>query len=360
MKFVDEFRDSTVIRELVEKLQNFSFATPVNIMEVCGTHTVSIHRFGLHRVLPENVKHVSGPGCPVCVTPNEYLDMAIALARMEGFVITTFGDMMRVPGSRSSLEKENASGADIRVVYSPMDALKMAENEKDRTFVFLAVGFETTAPGIAATVKEAKKLGLKNFYILPGNKTMPQALKALIDDPEVKIDGFLLPGHVSTIVGSNEYRFIPEDYGIPCAVSGFEPADILMGFISILKQIVEGRPSVENTYLRSVRPEGNIVAKAIMKEVFVPCDSEWRGIGVIPDSGLDLAPDYMDFDIRRKVEIEIEEPVEYPGCRCGEVLKGLVLPPECPLFGKVCTPENPVGACMVSSEGSCSAYYKYG
>ncbi len=360
MKFVDEFRDSTVIRELVEKLQNFSFTAPVNIMEVCGTHTVSIHRFGLHRVLPENVKHVSGPGCPVCVTPNEYLDMAIALARMDGFVITTFGDMMRVPGSRSSLEKENASGADIRVVYSPMDALKMAENEKDRTFVFLAVGFETTAPGIAATVKEAKKLGLKNFYILPGNKTMPQALKALIDDPEVKIDGFLLPGHVSTIVGSNEYRFIPEDYGIPCAVSGFEPADILMGFISILKQIVEARPSVENTYLRSVRPEGNIVAKAIMKEVFVPCDSEWRGIGVIPDSGLDLAPDYMHFDIRRKVKIEIEEPVEYPGCRCGDVLKGLVLPPECPLFGKVCTPENPVGACMVSSEGSCSAYYKYG
>ena len=360
MKFVDEFRDSTVIRELVEKLQNFSFTTPVNIMEVCGTHTVSIHRFGLHRVLPENVKHVSGPGCPVCVTPNEYLDTAIALARMDGFVITTFGDMMRVPGSRSSLEKENASGADIRVVYSPMDALKMAESEKDRTFVFLAVGFETTAPGIAATVKEAKKIGLKNFYILPGNKTMPQALKALIDDPEVKIDGFLLPGHVSTIVGSNEYRFIPEDYGIPCAVSGFEPADILMGFISILKQIEEGRPSVENTYLRSVRPEGNIVAKAIMKEVFVPCDSEWRGIGVIPDSGLDLAPDYMDFDIRRKVKIEIEEPVEYSGCRCGDVLKGLVLPPECPLFGKVCTPENPVGACMVSSEGSCSAYYKYG
>jgi len=357
VEFVNQFRDAEIVKKLRKRLDEFHFTEEVKIMEVCGTHTMQIHRFGIHQMLPENVKLISGPGCPVCVTPNSYIDFAIELAK-KGVMITTFGDMIRVPGSRSSLERARAEGANVRVVYSPMDALELAGKGEEEV-VFLAIGFETTAPTIAATVKKAKDEGIKNFSVLSGGKLVPPALVALSQDPELKISGFLLPGHVSVIIGKKAYLFL-KDYRKPGVISGFEPVDILHSIIALLEMIEREEPDIINNYKRAVRDQGNLVAQRVMEEVFEPADSEWRGIGEIPASGLVLSEPYRDMEAMNRFSVEIPPPEEHPGCRCGDVLKGVLNPPECPLFGKVCTPENPIGPCMVSSEGSCSAWYKYG
>ena len=342
--------------ELNRQLTNFKFDRLVKIMEVCGTHTVAIHRFGIQRLLPDNVKLVSGPGCPVCVTPDSFIDEAVFLAR-QGFLITTFGDMIRVPGSHSSLEKERAQGHDIKIIYSPLDALAMAETSK-KDVVFLSVGFETTIPGIAVTVKQAKERGIGNFYLLTANRIVPPALIALIQG-DSRLDGFILPGHVSTVLGKVGYSFL-EDYNVPGVIAGFEPVDIVSSIILLLKSIREKEAVVVNNYKRVVRDEGNPKSREVIKDVFEETDAEWRGIGVIGKSGLQLKKEYESFDIRNKLEIKTEKAKGHPGCRCGDVLKGWIDPPECPLFGIACTPDTPIGPCMVSSEGSCSAWYKYG
>ena len=354
--YLERFRDSEILSGLAEKIKKYRFDRAINFMEVCGTHTVQIHRYGLKDVLPPNVRHISGPGCPVCVTPQRYIDLACAYAD-EGFLIVTFGDMLRVPGTRSSLEKKKAEGGKVEVVYSSRDAVLLAEKNRDEKILFLAIGFETTAPGIAATIREARERNLKNFWVLPGNKLVPPALEALLTS-DVKIDGFLLPGHVSTIIGRKAYLFL--EGRIPSVIAGFEPVDILYGIDILLGLIKDGRCEVLNAYGRAVREEGNEPAQEIMYSVFEVCDSEWRGLGKIEHSGLSLKDEWKDFDVTERFPVDIPEPVEHPGCRCGDVLQGKLTPPECPLFGKACTPENPVGPCMVSTEGSCSAYYKYG
>ncbi|MGD2092460.1 MAG: hydrogenase formation protein HypD [Candidatus Aminicenantes bacterium] len=345
-----------VPEELSRQLTAFKFDQLVKIMEVCGTHTVAIHRYGIQRLLSENVKLVSGPGCPVCVTPETFIDEAVFLAR-QGFLITTFGDMIRVPGSHSSLEKERAQGHDIKIVYSPLDALGMAETSK-KDVVFLSVGFETTIPGIAVTVKQAKERGIRNFYFLTANRIVPPALIALIQG-DSRLDGFILPGHVSTVLGKKGYGFL-KDYHVPGVIAGFEPVDIVSSIILLLKSIRQKEAVVVNNYKRVVRDEGNPKSQAVIKAVFEETDAEWRGIGVIGKSGLQLNKQYEALDIRNKVEIKTEKARGHSGCRCGDVLRGWIDPPECPLFGKVCTPDSPIGPCMVSSEGSCSAWYKYG
>ncbi len=345
-----------VPEELNRQLTAFKFDRLVKIMEVCGTHTVAIHRYGIQRLLPDNVKLVSGPGCPVCVTPDTFIDEAVFLAR-QGFLITTFGDMIRVPGSHSSLEKERAQGHNIKIVYSPLDALGMAETSK-KDVVFLSVGFETTIPGIAVTVKQAKERGIRNFYLLTANRIVPPALMALIQG-DSRLDGFILPGHVSTVLGKVGYGFL-EDYNVPGVIAGFEPVDIVSSIILLLKSIRERGAVVVNNYKRVVRDEGNPKSRAIIKAVFEETDAEWRGIGVIGKSGLKLKKEYEALDIRNKLEIKTEKAKQHSGCRCGDVLKGWIDPPECPLFRKTCTPDSPIGPCMVSSEGSCSAWYKYG
>ena len=354
---VKDFRALALVRELRERLRSMKFEAEVKIMEVCGTHTMQIHRFGIHQMLPEGVKLISGPGCPVCVTPNEYIDFAVELARA-GYTVATFGDMIRVPGSYSSLEKVRAEGGDVRVVYSPMDSYELAK-ESGKPVVFLAIGFETTAPSIAATILRAEAEGVKNFYVLPGGKLVPPALRALSSDPQLRISGYLLPGHVSVILGRKDYLFL-KDLGIPGVISGFEPADILQSIILLLGLIKEGKAEVVNNYPRAVREEGNPKAKGMMWEVFREGDSKWRGLDLIPKSGLFLRRKYMGRDGFKVFEISPPEVRENPACRCGDVLKGLINPPECPLFRRVCTPENPIGPCMVSSEGSCSAWYKFG
>lgn len=359
MKFVDEYREPQILNDIIKNIKEFSFSNTINIMEVCGTHTHSIHKFGIHKLLPENVNHISGPGCPVCVTPISYIDKAIKLSDIKNNVIVTFGDMIKVPGSFSSLEKQKANGKDIKVVYSPLDTLNFAKNEKNKNFIFLAVGFETTAPLIAATIEEAEKNKIDNFFILCGNKTLPNALRTLIES-ENKITAFLLPGHVATVVGINEYEFLIKEYNIPCSISGFEPLDILLGYLSILEQIRNKKSFISNTYIRSVKQEGNPIAKSYIKKYFNEIDTEWRGIGIIKKSGLTLKDEYKDFDAETRFKIEIEESLEIQGCRCGDVLTGKIKPIDCPFFSKACVPENPIGPCMVSSEGTCAAYYKYG
>ena len=327
-------------------------------MEVCGTHTVNIFRNGIKKMLPTNINLISGPGCPVCVTPIRYIDEIIALSRESDFIITTFGDMIKVPGSTSTLEKEKANGSDIRVVYSTLDALEVARNNPSKKIVFMGVGFETTSPTIASAILKADEEKINNFFVLSVGKVIPPAMRALLESGEININGFICPGHVSTIIGSRPYNFIAIQYGIPCVVSGFEPLDILQAIFMLAKQIEEGRAEVEIQYKRVVKPEGNKIALEKVSRVFKVVDSEWRGIGKIPLSGLEIREEYEQFNTR-KFEVEIEETREPKGCRCGEVLRGVIIPPECPLFREACTPENPQGACMVSTEGTCAAYYKY-
>ena len=357
LRYIDEFRNPEVAKYLLDKIKAVS-KTPIRLMEVCGTHTMSIGRYGLRGLLPEHIKLISGPGCPVCVTAAREIDMMIKLASYD-VIVTTFGDLMRVPGTKTNLQQERANGADVRVVYSPFDALNIALNNPQRPVVFLGVGFETTAPSIAATIKMAQEKNVDNFFVFSAHKLMPPAMEALISSPELKIDGFICPGHVSVMIGLKPYQKLVEKYQVPCVVTGFEPVDILQGILMLVKQIEEKSPKAEIQYSRVVKPEGNPKAMALMFDVFEPADTAWRGIGVIPGSGLVIREKYAAHDVLRKFNLEIGESKEPPGCRCGDVLKGLITPPECPLFGKVCTPTHPVGPCMVSSEGSCAAYYKY-
>lgn len=355
---LNAFRDPKVARGLVEAI-NAIDTGPVNIMEVCGTHTVAIAKNGLRDIMPPQVRLISGPGCPVCVTANRDIDMAVEYARQPGVIVTTFGDMMKVPGSYSSLSREKADGADVRIIYSPLDALAIAEKNPDNQVVFIGVGFETTAPLIAAAIKRAQEQSLDNFSVFSAHKTVPEALRALVNDPEVAIDALILPGHVSTIIGLEPYQFLAEEYGVPGVIAGFEPVDVLHGVWLLMKQLAEKRAEIEIGYGRGVMPQGNPSARALIDEVFEPVDSEWRGIGVIPGTGLGIRDEFSAFDAVKKVPVSPPEPKEIKGCQCGDVLRGVVLPFECKLFGRGCVPENPIGPCMVSSEGSCAAYYRY-
>jgi hydrogenase expression/formation protein HypD len=343
-----------VIRNLFSRI-----GKPINFMEVCGTHTVAIFKHGIRSLLPEGLRLLSGPGCPVCVTSIRDIDTAIAIAREKDAILTTFGDMMRVPGGKQSLMEVRAEGADIRIVYSPLDSLKIASSNKDKKVVFFSAGFETTAPSSAATVSEAERMGVPNFYLYSVHKVVPPALDALLASKDVRIDGFILPGHVSTIIGTSPYKFIPDKYSIPCAVTGFEANDILSGIAILLKQILEGTVSVEVEYRSVVKDAGNPKAIEFIEKIFEPSDSYWRGIGTIPRSGLKLRDEWKHRDAEAIFHLEVPEIAEPKGCMCGLVLRGIKMPSECPLFAKVCNPEKPVGACMVSSEGSCAAYYRY-
>jgi hydrogenase expression/formation protein HypD len=358
MKCADAFRSREITAPLVEEIAR-SLTRPVRIMEVCGTHTMSIFRHGVRSLLPPGLTLLSGPGCPVCVTPASHINAFLAAARLPQVTIATFGDLIRVPGSEGSLASARAQGARVEIVYSPIDALTLAQAEPERTVVFPAIGFETTAPTIAATILQAERLGIENFRIIAAAKTMPQALEALMADPELQVDGLLCPGHVSAIIGADAYLPFAERYGLACAVAGFEPADILAGLLSLIRQINHGQPQVDNCYTRAVTAGGNRKAQALIAEVFQPADSEWRGLGVIGGSGLVLREKYQRFDAVQQLALKVQPAVDPKGCRCGEILKGRLLPPECPLYGTACTPLQPVGPCMVSNEGTCAAYYRY-
>ncbi len=358
MKYIHEYRDKGLVEKLVHLIR-VSSKHKIALMEVCGGHTAAIHRFGIKSLLPETIRLFSGPGCPVCVTGTSYIDKAIWLSREKDMIITTFGDLIRVPGSSSTLEAEKSDGRDIRIVYSVLDSLKIARQNPDKNVVFLAIGFETTAPGTAAAIQQAHNQRFDNFFILNAHKVMPPAMSALVSEG-IKIDGFICPGHVSTITGSKIYEFLPADHGIGCAIAGFEPLDILHAVYSLVLQLEDSEPKVEIAYKRAVTDQGNKKAQNFINTVFQPCNVEWRGLGQIPDSGLCLRKEYLTFDADYMFDIQIPKPKERPGCICGEILKGLRTPGECRLFGKSCTPQNPVGACMVSQEGACQAWYKYG
>ena len=357
MKFIDEFRDKEIAERLIQRIRKTS-TRPSQLMEVCGTHTVSIFRYGIRGILPEPIKLISGPGCPVCVTPNGDIDLAIALSRQKDVIIATFGDMMRVPGSTSSLQKEKAEGRDIRIIYSSLEALKIAKEYPEKKVVFLAIGFETTSPTIAVAILRAKEEKLHNLFFLNSQKRVPPALRALLQTKQVKIGGFILPGHVSTIIGINPYQFIAKEFDRPAVITGFEPLDILQGIWMLLKQIEENRTAIEIQYRRVVHEEGNPIALKKIDEVFKKDEGQWRGLGLIPDSGYRFKESYKAMDVRN-FQIEVEPPKEHPECLCGEVLQGIKSPLECRLFKKVCHPENPIGPCMVSIEGTCHTYYKF-
>ncbi len=358
MKFIDEYRDPELARKLVERIREKS-TRPARLMEFCGGHTVAIARHGIRQLLPPTVEMLSGPGCPVCVTANADLDKAIALAGAPDLILTTFGDMIKVPASRSSLQQAKAEGADVRIVYSTQDALEIAAANPSKSVVFIGIGFETTAPTVAASVVQAEQRRLTNYYVLSQHKICPPIIKAVLDSGEVKLDGIVCPGHVSAIIGSVPYEFIPRDYGIGCVVSGFEPLDILQCVEMLVDQVESGQPIVEIAYQRGVRETGNSTALELLYRVFELCEGNWRGVGTVPGSGLKLRPEYESFDAERAFDISPGEPVEPQGCICGDILRGVSTPLECSLFRSVCNPEHPVGPCMVSSEGSCAAYYRY-
>ena len=359
MKYIDEYRTERLIRTLARKIKEEASQEYV-FMEVCGGHTAAIHRFGIPSLLPGNINLLSGPGCPVCVTPLGFIDRAVALAMHEDVIITTFGDLIRVPGSVSSLEKEKVRGADVRIVFSALDALTLAANNKDKKIVFLGIGFETTAPGTAAALIKAKESGTDNFMVMCAHKIMPPAMEAIISDGTL-INGFICPGHVATITGSNAFRFISEKYNLACVISGFEPTDIMLAVYMLVQQINNRQFKTEIQYSRAVTDEGNLKAQRLMNEVFELSDAGWRGLGTIKSSGLKIREKYVMFDAENVFQINTEETdtSEDGTCLCGEVLRGRKKPPECRLFAKACTPENPLGACMVSGEGACNAFYKY-
>ena len=357
MKYIAEYRDQALVRRLAAELHRLS-TKAVTFMEVCGGHTMALYKFGLPALLPENIRLLSGPGCPVCVTDRKYIDQAIAYARLENVIIATFGDLLRVPGSSSTLAQERARGADVRTVYSSLEALDLARAHPDQKVIFLGIGFETTAPTSAAAVLEAAQSNLENFYLFSAHKVMPPAMAALIDEG-VKINGYLCPGHVSTITGAAMYAPLVAKYHVSCVIAGFEPVDIMQALCLLVKQQAENRPAVEIQYTRAVKPEGNLKAQALMQAVFQPRPDWWRGLGVLPASGLGLREKYQQYDAEKMFTVEVEETQEIPGCICGEILKGLQTPPDCRLFAAACTPAAPVGACMVSSEGACAAYYRY-
>ncbi len=362
LKFVDEFRDAEVGRALSGKiLEELEPGRHYKLMEVCGGHTHSIYKYGIDDLLPEPVELVHGPGCPVCVIPMGRVDDGIAIAREPGVIFTCFGDMMRVPGTEGTLLEANAQGADVRMVYSPLDALRIAKQNPDRQVVFFAIGFETTAPSTALTLKRARAEGVTNFSCMCNHVTIVPPLRALLDSPDLRLDGFIGPGHVSTIVGARPFEFIPADYGKPLVTAGFEPLDILQAIQMILSQLREGRAEVENQYARVVPYEGNPAALKAMSEVFeLRPHFEWRGLGFISQSALRLSDAYADLDAEQRYSVPGVRVADPKACQCGEVLKGVIKPWECKVFGTACTPETPIGTCMVSSEGACAAYYNFG
>lgn len=350
-------QENDLIKKAVEMIDILNSGTQFNIMEVCGSHTMAISKYGLRQIMPRNIRLISGPGCPVCVTAQNEIDSIIELAN-KNVTIATFGDLIRVPGNKSSLQEERAAGRDVKVFYSPIDALQYAKENPTKEVVFIGIGFETTIPTVAVTIEKAKTENIKNYSVYCLHKTMPEALRALLVGGS-NVQGFLLPGHVSTITGMGIYKFLADDFGVGGVISGFEAKDILMSIIMLLKNYK--KPSIEIQYKRVVKAEGNIEAQKIIDEIFEPCSSTWRGLGEIKGSGLKINNKYSDFDAALKFGIKpVGENIEIKGCRCGDVLKGFIAPHECSLFGKACTPENPVGPCMVSSEGSCAAFYKYG
>jgi hydrogenase expression/formation protein HypD len=357
MNYIDEYRERHSCRTVADEIAQIS-RKQISLMEVCGGHTMALYRFGIHSMLPPTIRLVSGPGCPVCVTATRYIDHCVALSRNPGIVLCTFGDLMRVPGSSTSLSVEKSRGADIQIVYSPLDALTIAQNNPSKKVVFAGIGFETTAPTTAAALKDAVKKNIDNFFILSAHKVMPPAMSALIDDG-VKIDGYICPGHVSVVTGSKIYTPLAEKYGKACVVSGFEPLDILLSIFMLVKQIEHDSPSVEIEYRRAVTREGNRKAQKLIDDVYESRDDWWRGLGVIAHSGLGVRNTYRRFDAEAAFDVEIEPTKETKGCICGDILKGIKQTRECPLFDTLCTPSNPVGACMVSSEGACAAYYRY-
>jgi hydrogenase expression/formation protein HypD len=358
LKHIDEYRDAEISQRLIQKIKSIS-KQDVHLMEVCGTHTVAIFRSGIRSVLPQTISLLSGPGCPVCVTDQGEIDAFIELARIDNVIIATFGDLMRVPGTQSTLQKESAAGKDIRIVYSTFDALEIARQNPAKKVVFLGVGFETTAPTIAAAILSAAQTGINNFSVISAHKLVPPALEALIAAEQIRIDGFILPGHVSVIIGLNAYRFFFDRHRVPCVVAGFEPTDILQAITLLVEMLEDGRAALDNAYPRAVTPEGNTKAQQILDEVFEPADACWRGIGVIPQSGLKIREKYAAHDAQKLFDVQVPDAKTPQGCACGEILIGTKTPPECALYKKVCTPMDPVGPCMVSTEGTCAAYYKY-
>ncbi len=358
MKFISEYRDSELGKKLIDRIHHHS-TKPIRLMEFCGGHTVAIFKHGIRQLLPQTIEMLSGPGCPICVTANVDLDKAIALARLPNIIITTFGDMLRVPGSHSSLQLAKAEGNDIRIVYSAQDAVYMAKDNPDKSVIFIGIGFETTAPTIAASILQAEEEGINNYHILCLHKLCPPIMKALLDLGEVRLNGIVCPGHVSAIIGSYPYQFIPDDYGIACVVSGFEPLDILLSIDMLVNQIETEQYKVEIAYRRGVKPEGNKQAKLLMDTVFEVSEANWRGIGVVPLSGLRLMERYERFDAEKNFDINPGPSSEAKGCICGSILRGVSTPLDCKLFRHNCTPEHPLGPCMVSAEGSCATYYQY-
>jgi len=359
VKFVDEYRDPELGKKLLERIHRQS-TRPVKLMEFCGGHTVAIFKHGIRQLLPTTIEMLSGPGCPVCVTATADLDKAIAMARLPDVIVTSFGDMLRVPGSYSSLQKAKAEGGDIRIVYSTQDALAIARDNTNKSVIFIGIGFETTAPTIAASILQAEQENINNYYVLSLHKLCPPIMKALLDREEINLDGIIAPGHVSSIIGAYPYQFIPGDYNIACAISGFEPLDILLCIDMLVNQIESGDYKVEIAYRRGVKPEGNKQAVQLMETVFEVGDANWRGIGAVPASGLKIRSRYEQFDAESKFDVDPGPAHEPKGCICGSILRGVSTPLECKLFRNSCTPEHPVGPCMVSDEGSCATYYHYG
>ncbi len=362
MRFVDEFRSGDVARRVAGEIA--ALVEPgrtYKIMEVCGGHTHAIYKHGVEDLLPPEIELVHGPGCPVCVIPMGRQDDALAIARRPEVIFTTFGDMMRVPSSQGSLLDAKAHGADVRMVYSPLDALRIARENPDREVVFFAIGFETTTPSTALTLLRAQKEGIRNFSVFANHVTIIPAIRAILDSPDLRLSGFIGPGHVSTVIGTRPYRFIAADYGLPIAVSGFEPLDVLQGVYMVMKQLAEGRSEVENQYTRVVRDEGNVLAlKAIAQTMELRTTFEWRGLGFISQSALKLREEFAEFDAEVRYALPAVRVADPKACQCGEVLKGVIKPWECKVFGTACTPDRPIGTCMVSSEGACAAYYNYG
>jgi hydrogenase expression/formation protein HypD len=357
MKYVDEYRKKDLILAVAEKIKSVS-KKDIVLMEVCGGHTMAIHRFGLNSLLPPNIRLVSGPGCPVCVSSQQFIDKAIAFSRIPGIIITTYGDLIRVPGSSTSLEKERAAGRDIRIIYSVLEAVDIARDNRAKKVIFPGIGFETTAPATAAAIIRARQENISNFFVLSAHKVMPPVMKALVEEG-VKIDGFIAPGHVTAITGTSIYNELAEKYRLGVVVSGFEPSDMMQAVLMLVTQIESGTPEVEVQYRRVVSRNGNPIAQKLLDEVFEYGDDRWRGLGLIPDSGLKITGEFSLFDAEKQVEVEVPVSTEPKGCICGQILRGLKTPEECRLFGKKCTPSDPVGACMVSGEGTCATYFKY-
>ncbi|MFH1740918.1 MAG: hydrogenase formation protein HypD [bacterium] len=358
MSFLEAFRDARHVRELAAQIRN-ELRSPATFMEVCGTHTMVVYRYGLRDLVPPELKLLSGPGCPVCVTPSVYYEQVRLLAELPDTAVCTFGDLVRVPGPNGSLEDIRGRGGDVRIIYSPHQVLEFAIAEPAKRFVFLGIGFETTAPLTAAVLQRAKDQGLKNFFVLSGHKVMPPPMKALVELGEVAIDGFLCPGHVSVVIGSEPYRFLAEDKGNPCVIAGFEPVDVLQGLLMLIRQRNENRADVEIQYSRAVKSDGNPTAKSMMSKTFRERDDSWRGLGTIPCSGLGLREEYANFDAEDLLPPIESVDEEESGCICNRILRGLAVPTGCGLFGNVCTPDRPRGACMASQEGTCSTYYRF-